>query len=70
MQAVIDRFEEDKAVLLIGEDEQKVVFPCRYLPENVAEGDFLDIKITYDEKKTVAMREETEALLRSLEESQ
>lgn len=70
MQAVIDRFEEDKAVLLIGEDEQKVVFPCRYLPGNVVEGDFLDIKITYDEKKTIAMRKETEALLRSLEESQ
>lgn len=26
ISAVIDRFEEDKVVLLVGEDEQKVVF--------------------------------------------
>ena len=29
ISAVIDRFEEDKVVLLVGEDEQKVVFPMR-----------------------------------------
>jgi len=66
MQAVIDRFEEEKAVLLVGEDEQKVVFPRMYLPENVVEGDYLDIKITYDKEMTDVMRRETEELLRSL----
>ena len=30
--AMIDRFEEDKAVLLVGEDEKKVVFPISELP--------------------------------------
>lgn len=67
MQAVIDRFEEKKAVLLVGEDEEKVVFPAKYLPENVVEGDYLDIKITYDKEKTDLMRQETAELLRSLE---
>ena len=31
ISAVIDRFEEDKVVLLVGEDEQKVVFPKNLL---------------------------------------
>ncbi len=35
ISAVIDRFEEDKVVLLVGEDEQKVVFPKNLLDENL-----------------------------------
>ena len=41
ISAVIDRFEEDKVVLLVGEDEQKVVFPKNLLDENLKEGDYL-----------------------------
>ena len=37
ISAVIDRFEEDKVVLLVGEDEQKVVFPKNLLDENLKE---------------------------------
>ena len=66
ISAVIDRFEEDKVVLLVGEDEQKVVFPKNLLDENLKEGDYLSIDIKYDEvekKKAVA---EIEDLLKSL----
>lgn len=52
MQAVIDRFEENKAVLLIGEDEIPVVFPKKYLPEHVSEGDYIKVEIFYDEEAT------------------
>ena len=67
MKAVIDRFEEDKAVLLVGEDEDvKVVFPKEYLPEEADEGDYLSVDISIDMEATEAARAEAEALLKEL----
>ncbi len=67
MKAVIDRFEEDKAVLLVGEDEDvKVVFPKEYLPDEAEEGDYLSVDISIDMEATEAARAEAEALLKEL----
>ncbi len=66
ISAVIDRFEEDKVVLLVGEDEQKVVFPKNLLDENWKEGDYLSIDIKYDEVATKKAVAEIEDLLKSL----
>ena len=66
ISAVIDRFEEDKLVLLVGEDEQKVVFPKNLLDENLKEGDYLSIDIKYDEVATKKAVAEIEDLLKSL----
>ena len=66
ISAVIDRFEEDKVVLLVGEDEQKVVFPKNLLDENLKEGDYLSIDIKYYEVATKKAVAEIEDLLKSL----
>ena len=67
MKAVIDRFEEDKAVLLVGEDEDvKVVFPKEYLPGEAEEGDYLSVDISIDMEATEVARAEAEALLKEL----
>ena len=66
ISAVIDRFEEDKVVLLVGEDEQKVVFPKNLLDENLKEGDYLSIDIKYEEVATKKAVAEIEDLLKSL----
>ena len=66
ISAVIDRFEEDKVVLFVGEDEQKVVFPKNLLDENLKEGDYLSIDIKYDEVATKKAVAEIEDLLKSL----
>jgi len=66
ISAVIDRFEEDKVILLVGEDEQKVVFPKNLLDENLKEGDYLSIDIKYDEVATKKAVAEIEDLLKSL----
>ena len=66
ISAVIDRFEEDKVVLLVGEDEQKVVFPKNLLDENLKEGAYLSIDIKYDEVATKKAVAEIEDLLKSL----
>lgn len=66
ISAVIDRFEEDKVVLLVGKDEQKVVFPKNLLDKNLKEGDYLSIDIKYDEVATKKAVAEIEDLLKSL----
>ena len=65
--AVIDRFEEDKAVLLVGESEKKVVFPAEELPAGLSEGDYIRWEISFDEERTKAAREGAADLLRSLQ---
>jgi hypothetical protein len=62
MQAVIDRFEDKKAVLLVGEDEIPVIFPKKYLPEQIGEGDYIKIEIFYDEEATKKASAEAQAL--------
>ncbi len=68
ISAVIDRFEGDKAVLLLGDEEKQVNFPAKFLPEEVTEGDYIKIDISYDEEATKAAEEEAEALLKKLED--
>lgn len=63
ISAYLDRYEEDVAVLLLGEDMKKVNFPRTYLPKNVQEGDYLTIDIYYDKAKTEAAEAEALSLL-------
>ena len=64
--AVIDRFEGEKAVLLVGEEERQVVFPAKELPEDLNEGDYLRMNIVYDMDATRSAREEAASLLAAL----
>lgn len=63
VQACLDRREGSKGVLLLGDEEKPVVFPLKYLPENIDEGDWLNITIAYDEAATEAAEDEAAALL-------
>lgn len=67
LSGVIDRFEENMAVLLIGDDEVKVNFPKKLLPPSLEEGDWLKIDIAYDDETTAQMRREIEELSRSIQ---
>lgn len=64
IQAYIDRLEEDKAVLLWGDDADKVVFPAKYLPDEAGEGDYVNISMTLDRETTEAAEDEALALLK------
>ncbi|WP_286034545.1 DUF3006 domain-containing protein [Megamonas hypermegale] len=68
LSAVIDRFEEDKAVLLIGDEEIKVNFPRKLLDKNLKEGDYVTLDIKYDAKTTKEAQEEVQNLLKSLKD--
>ena len=68
MYAVVDRIEEGRAVLYVGEREEKVVFPAHLLPRDAGEGDYLTLDIRRDAKHTAAVMEEAQALLRELKQ--
>ena len=66
MQAVIDRFEGKKAILLLGDDEVQVVWPLHMLPSEVKEGDVVRIDFQVDHEATIAAKVEAESLLKQI----
>ena len=66
MKAVIDRFEGDFAVLLVGEEELKVDLPKKLLPKEADEGSWLDFNLELDEDLTEKRREKNRDLLDDL----
>jgi hypothetical protein len=67
MKAVIDRIENEIAVLLIGEEEKtRVNFPISLLPEGCRESDVLNISIERDTTATQQAKERTSSLMEKL----
>ena len=60
--AVIDRFEEDWAVLLVGEDERRFDVKRTALPIDAREGDWLQIEI--EDEQLVSAIADVEATAR------
>lgn len=53
ISAYFDRIEEDLAVILLGENEDyQIEIPSNLLPEDLAEGSYINIEISIDKKKT------------------
>ncbi len=73
LRAVIDRFEGDKAVLLLSKDgteaEIPVVWPKQFLP-SAHEGDILNISLEVDEAATKKALADNAKLLQEILGSQ
>jgi len=65
MKAVIDRFEEDHAILLLGDAEERLVVPRKALPRAAEEGHWLQVEVrngalvcaAIDEQETARARQ-------------
>lgn len=66
IKAVIDRFESNKAVLLLGDEEVQVVWPRQFLSSDVQEGDILQVGLQVDPVATQAAKAEAESLLQQV----
>lgn len=67
LRAFVDRIEGDKAVLLVGENqEDTVVVPARYLPDEAVAGSVITIGIRYEPGLTADAKDEVEKLIRGL----
>jgi len=68
MKSVIDRFEGDYAILLIGKDEVRVDFPKELLPVGSKEGSWLNIDMELDPEGEEKQREKIKGMLDRLKE--
>lgn len=59
----IDRFEEDKAVIYLGDDMVKLDYPKSMLDGELGEGDYVKVEISFDKEATDKARQEALALL-------
>lgn len=66
MKAVIDRFEGDLAVILIGGEEIKVNIPRQLLPAGTHEGSWLKISFELDPEGTKKQETKIKGLLEKL----
>jgi hypothetical protein len=69
LKAVIDRFEGDKAVLLVGDMQDHLVVSRGIIPKDAEEGDWLSVEV--DGKRILRVvidEEETAAAKRRIEE--
>ncbi len=63
-KAVIDRFEEDQAVLLVGEQERKLNVPRKSLPKRSKEGHWLKVNLDGERLISAVIDEEETARAR------
>jgi len=68
LKAVIDRIEEEMAVLEI-EGSYELVIPIKFLPENVSAGNILEINISSNPSAEEAQREKIRKMQERLKEN-
>ncbi|WP_027396324.1 DUF3006 domain-containing protein [Anaerovibrio lipolyticus] len=59
----VDRIEEGLAIILLGEEEYQIEIPCKLLPDDINEGNFIKLDIKKDKQSTqVALKEAMELM--------
>lgn len=67
---IVDRFEGNFAVVLIGEEQDiRADVPRSLLPEDLKEGDFISIAVKALPNKTLKTKKETQNLIEKLKRS-
>ena len=59
----IDRFEEDVAVILLIDGDYQLKIPAERLPEDMGEGDYINMSLSQDEQKKQAVLAEALSLM-------
>ena len=70
MKAVVDRIENQIAVVLFGHEEIKVDIPLVLLPEGTREGSHLSVAFELDEACAASKREKIAAMLERLSQKE
>ena len=66
MKAVVDRISDGIAVLLFGKDEYQVSLPVDFLPENIREGDWMDVDFRINKELTEERYRKSRELLEKI----
>lgn len=68
MKAVVDRFENGYAVVLLGEEEIALTVARELLPQEAGEGSWLKVRFELDWEETKRQEEKVRGLLKRLTE--
>lgn len=68
MKAVVDRFENGYAVVLLGEEEIELAVAREFLPQEAGEGNWLKVRFELDWEETKRQEAKVRGLLKKLEE--
>ena len=68
MKAVIDRIIDDKAVLLVDDEEIEVIVPIQLLPDGIKEGTWLQVHFQVDQQLTSSRLQTNTDLLKRIKE--
>lgn len=69
-KALLDRIEDGKGVVLLGEEEREAVdFPKSFLPEGSKEGDILTFKIKLESRRTKEAKQSVAEMIKKLSTS-
>lgn len=66
IMAVLDRYEGDMAILLLGPENKKALWPREFLPQASREGQIFTIALEADSSATELARRDAEELLREI----
>ncbi len=67
IDGVIDRFEGDYAVILVGPDQEETIdFPKSLLPKDVSESDLVSISVSIKKNKTERAKKEVMKMIDEL----
>jgi hypothetical protein len=66
IRAVVDRIEDQMAVVLVGDESQKVTLQIESLPAGVREGDVLTLKFEIDTAATLDAKKRVQAIVDKL----
>lgn len=59
----VDRIEEGLAIILLGDEEYQIEIPCKLLPDDINEGNYIKLDIRKDKKSTQAALKEAMELM-------
>lgn len=59
----VDRIEEGLAIILLGDEEYQIEIPCKLLPDDINEGNYIKLDIQKDKKSTQAALKEAMKLM-------
>ncbi len=68
MKAYLDRFENDRAIVILEKGKEIIVLPSKLLPRNCKEGDILSISVRIEKSELNKERQSIKKVQNNLED--
>jgi hypothetical protein len=69
VKGIIDRIEDDKAVILLKGEDESIILDKIFLPSFAKEGDIVTVKVKVAKDRTKKAKEEVSELIKNLKKT-